>query len=324
MIILVHGDDEYRISERINVLNKTIDSFELRQLNIIKMDANACTVDEVLSAIFALPFMSDKRIVYIENLSRNLTKFGKSDTTVSAKNEASLQDLLTMVPPTTKLVILEKGLGSRDRLMKLVGEVEGRIEYYPFLKGRQIIDWIVDMSNKIGVVIEGDAIQLLVDSMGSDLRMIQSELTKLALYKDQEIVTREDVSMMVPFVREQNVFKVVDSAILGDKNNSLRYSKMLVTSGTSPVVLFRLIERQVRLMLLAKSFNQRGYRESEISNRLSLHGYPLQKTIKMAANVKWDRLLEFHDFALKCDFKIKDGVLSEEEALDWLILEMSS
>ena len=46
MIILVHGDDEYRISERINVLNKTIDSLELRQLNIIKMDANACTVDE--------------------------------------------------------------------------------------------------------------------------------------------------------------------------------------------------------------------------------------------------------------------------------------
>ena len=119
MIILVHGDDEYRISERINVLNKTIDSFELRQLNIIKMDANACTVDEVLSAIFALPFMSDKRIVYIENLSRNLTKFGKSDTTVSAKNEASLQDLLTMVPPTTKLVILEKGLDSRERLMKM-------------------------------------------------------------------------------------------------------------------------------------------------------------------------------------------------------------
>ena len=69
---------------------------------------------------------------------------------------------------------------------------------------------------------------------------------------------------------------------------------------------------------------RRVYRESEISNRLSLHGYPLQKTIKMAANVKWDRLLEFHDFALRCDFKIKDGVLSEEEALDWLILEMSS
>ena len=110
MIILVHGDDEYRISERINVLNKTIDSLELRQLNIIKMDADACTVDEVLSAIFALPFMSDKRIVYIENLSRNLTKFGKSDTTVSAKNEASLQDLLTMLPSTTKLVILEKSL----------------------------------------------------------------------------------------------------------------------------------------------------------------------------------------------------------------------
>ena len=79
------------------------------------------------------------------------------------------------------------------------------------------------MSNKIGVVIKGDAIQLWADSMGSDLRMIQSELTKLSLYKDQEIVTREDVSMMVPFVREQNVFKVVDSAILGDKNNSLRY-----------------------------------------------------------------------------------------------------
>ena len=37
-----------------------------------------------------------------------------------------------------------------------------------------------------------------------------------------------------------------------------------------------------------------------------------------------DFILDFHDFALACDLKIKDGVLSEEEALDWLIIEMSS
>ena len=322
MIVLLHGDDEYRISERINALNETIDSPELRQLNITNMDAQACSVDEVLSAIFAIPFMSDKRIVYIENLSRTFSQFDKSDNAIN-KVQGSFQELLTTIPDSTTLVILERDLGPKDKLMKIIHQA-GRVEYYPHLKGRQIIDWISERSKKIGLVIQADAIQLLADSMGNNLRMIESEMTKLGLYKDQEVVTRDDVSMMVPFVREQSVFKVVDSAILGNKGNSIRHAKILVASGTSPIVLFRLIERQVRLMLLAKSLNESGYKEGEISRRLSLFGYPMQKTMKMATTIKWDRLLDFHDFALACDLKIKDGVLSEEEALDWLIIEMSS
>ena len=75
---------------------------------------------------------------------------------------------------------------------------------------------------------------------------------------------------------------------------------MLIASGTSPVALSRLIERQIRLMLLSKSLKESGHKEREISHRLSLFGYPLQKTIKMGRKIGWNRLLEFHDCVLHC------------------------
>jgi len=323
LIFLLHGADEFRISERKKALNEVITSPELRQLNVITLDAKSCSIDEILSALLAIPFMADKRIVYLENLSGSFKEFNKSETLAKNGDWASFEELLDAIPSTTTFGIIEGDLSPKDELLKLIRNV-GEVEHYPLLRGRQLIYWIADVSEKIGIVIDSDARQLLADSIGSNLRLMESEINKLALYKDQQPITRDDVSIMVPFVREQSVFDVVDSAILGDKRSSLRYAKMLIASGTSPVALSRLIERQIRLMLLSKSLKESGHKEREISHRLSLFGYPLQKTIKMGRKIGWNRLLEFHDCVLQCDLKIKDGVLSGEEALDWLIIEMSS
>ena len=323
MIFLLHGADEFRIFNRVSDFNKNFIQPELKEANVVTMDMNSCSFDQIVPALFAIPFLADKRIVFVENFSRHFVESTNSQIQKIFGEWSSMEDLLKAIPSTTDLVIIEGDLSHQDGLLKLIQNV-GQIEYYPALRGGQLLNWIKDEAKKLRIVIEKDAEQLLADSIGSDLRIMESEMNKLALYKGSDPITREDVSMMVHFVREQSVFEVVDSAILGDKASSLKFAKMLVSSGTSPVTLSRLIERQIRLLLLSKSLLQSGQSNGAISRRLSLFGYPLQKTINMGSRIEWNRLVELHNLVLEYDLKIRNGLLSDEKALEWLIIEMSS
>ena len=159
--------------------------------------------------------------------------------------------------------------------------------------------------------------------MGPDLRLIDSELKKLHLYSDFGVITIDSVRDMVAQVREQSVFKVVDFVIEGRSKDAIIMASQLLESGSSPSMITRMIERQVRFLLIAKDLKSRDIPVSEFGKRLSLSGYPLTKTLDMEKNISMDRLRLMHDLILSMDLKVRDGVLLEHLALDFLIAQLS-
>ena len=57
---------------------------------------------------------------------------------------------------------------------------------------------------------------------------------------------------MVPYVRQQNVFRVVDAVIEGRTSDALSASANLINLGESPSAIVRMIERQIRFLFNTK------------------------------------------------------------------------
>ena len=323
MIVVLEGKDEFRLSERVSEFRLTVTPQEMSDINTTMLDGNIVTIEELLTSLSTVPFMADRRLVIVEGL---LNRLGGGDkrSTGSKKDLAewvNLPDLLQNLPPTANLLLIERESIPSNKFLSTVLKL-GQVEKFSLLRHRDLLEWINTRCVKLGLDIERNAVALIADSVGSELRLIDSELNKIKIYSRGRLITREDITLMVPYVRQQNVFRVVDSVIEGRTRDALNASAMLIGLGESPAGIVRMIERQLRFLILAKHLLGRKIPAGDIGKQINLSGYPLQKTLEMERKISQSRIMNMHDNLLKSNVRVREGKLTEQESFDLLISEL--
>ena len=316
MIIVLEGKDEYRLSERVSEFRLTVTPPEMSDINTTMLDGNIVTIEELLTSLSTVPFMADRRLVIVEGL---LNRLGGSKKDLG--EWLNFPDLLKDLPPTANLLLIEREPIPSNKLLSTILRL-GQVEKFSPLRHRDLLDWINTRCSKLGLDIERTAVALIADSVGSELRLIDSELNKIKIYSRGRLITREDITLMVPYVRQQNVFRVVDSVIEGRTRDALNASSMLIGLGESPSGIVRMIERQLRFLILAKHLLSRKIPTGDIGKHINLSGYPLQKTLEMERKISQARIMSMHDNLLKSNIRVREGKLTEQESFDLLISEL--
>ncbi|HTP08435.1 MAG TPA: DNA polymerase III subunit delta, partial [Anaerolineae bacterium] len=72
MFFILHGDNEFEISERVADFKQKIGDESMRDLNITVLDGRKTTLSEVQHAADAIPFLADKRLVIVDGLLTRL------------------------------------------------------------------------------------------------------------------------------------------------------------------------------------------------------------------------------------------------------------
>ena len=316
MIIVLEGKDEYRLSERVSEFRLTVTPPEMSDINTTMLDGNIVTIEELLTSLSTVPFMADRRLAIVEGL---LNRLGGSKKDLG--EWLNFPDLLKDLPPTANLLLIEREPIPANKLLSTILRL-GQVEKFSPLRHRDLLDWINARCSKLGLEIERTAVALIADSVGSELRVIDSELNKIKTYSRGRLITREDITLMVPYVRQQNVFRVVDSVIEGRTRDALNASSMLIGLGESPSGIVRMIERQLRFLILAKHLLSRKIPTGDIGKHINLSGYPLQKTLEMERKISQARIMSMHDNLLKSNIRVREGKLTEQESFDLLISEL--
>ena len=316
MIVFLEGKDEFRLSERVSEFRLTVTPQEMSDINTTMLDGNIVTIEELLTSLSTVPFMADRRLVVVEGL---LNRLGGSKKDLG--EWLNFPDLLKDLPPTANLLLIEREPIPSNKFLSTILRL-GQVEKFSPLRHRDLLDWINARCSKLGLEIERTAVALIADSVGSELRVIDSELNKIKTYSRGRLITREDITLMVPYVRQQNVFRVVDSVIEGRTRDALNASSMLIGLGESPSGIVRMIERQLRFLILAKHLLSRKIPTGDIGKHINLSGYPLQKTLEMERKISKVRIMSMHDNLLKSNIRVREGKLTEQESFDLLISEL--
>ncbi len=215
---------------------------------------------------------------------------------------------------------LDKRLKGTKSLIKLGVEVD-----CPNLTGQTLIRWVQDYVRMQDHRIKQDALILFLERVGDDLSIIVNELEKLFLYvgdkQDIELEHVEEVTTLVPGQLEKGaIFQMVDAIAAKKQDEAVDVLHRLVDAGEAPLRILPLIERQLRLLLAAKTKGSISL--AEVAKQMGENtDFPLRKASRYHQKFTEEQLYAGFSYVIEADRDLKLGG-DGEYVLEQLLLRI--
>lgn len=327
MIYLLHGENEFDRSEYLHSLIAGLGEYDT--LNFVELDGRNLTKEELQHHADVPPFLGEHRLIVVHGLVMRLsaTKTGGKTKTPSSFLQW-LIDYIPSVPSSTILVFAEnKEIPAKNPVVRAVSKLEksGKVLNFraPSARGDEIEKWVIGNAQKLGARLERGVAADLARFIGPDLRLIHSELVKLAAYADDRAITRADVRLLVPYAQDANIFAMVDA--LGNRQTSqaFRLLAQLRNEGAHPLYLLTMIVRQFRILIQIKDLSSRKMAQDTIAKELRMKPWMVRKLLSQTHRYSQEQLLTIYDRLLDVDVAIKTGQMEANLALDLLVVELA-
>lgn len=288
------------------------------EMNTTILDGSTIMPLAAINAVSAFPFLSDKRLVIVEGLLTKLEKGGKS-----SKDELEkMCENLSTLPDFARLVFHENStLKTSNPVLKLAQQSEHGYEK-AFVAPSNITQWIVrHTKDEYSAEIETNAAAALASVVDKDLRAADSEISKLVAYVNyQRPINERDVVMFTPYVAEANIFEMVDAIGRQDGKTAMTIAQQLLNEGNEPLSLFGMINRQFRLLILAREYIDERGNSDGMAKAIGVHDFVAKKLSGQARQFDGIATIEgiYHKL-VDYDFQIKTGKMSDEMALEVFI-----
>jgi DNA polymerase-3 subunit delta len=330
--------DTFLVPEALSRLKSEAGIDDLLDANYHQLQGNQANPAELISMCGALPFMDSHRLVVVTGLlGRHERKTGErrrsgggsqrsegGQQTPALGGWEGLQKSIPEMPDTTVLVFIDGAIADSNPLLRLLKPLS-KVQALKAPSGEGLARWIKDVAQQKGAKISPTAIKSLGDLVGSDLWTLDRELEKLSLYATGRTIEESDVGELVAQVREGNIFAAVDAMIDGKPGVALRLLHQLRQDGREISYIIGMVERQLRLMALARDSIDRGLPQSEVAKSLGTSSeFVVRKTMDQARRHSWQGIKARYRRLLEADLAIKRGIMEPDLALELLVAEQAT
>jgi DNA polymerase-3 subunit delta len=317
-VVLLHGNDEFAISEHINKLCAGLGDPSTAGMNISRFDGRQGLDFEALNtAVNAAPFLAPGRVMV---LVHPISAFA------SAEARKKFTELLDKAQPTTTIALAEYDELKRDHwLLKWAAQAGPRagVHVYNMPKRWEMPRWIESETKKLGGRIDPDAAARLSEMVGEDTRIASQELTKLLTYVNlARTITLLDVDRVSIVSAQGNVFELVDALGQGDGKKAQHVLHQLLEEAEA-FELWGMVIRQFRLLLQARELLDAGESIPQIQKALKLHDYVVPKVTSQARRFSLPALESIYHKLLEIDEEAKTSQVPLDLALDTLVVELT-
>lgn len=351
MFYLFHGTDEFTMREALAGLRGQ-GGYEL---NVDIYPGAETDVATILATCDTLPFLSERRLVVVEGLPRRRRaarasgdeddepaegaappeaaappaagKAGKGKKPRASGPDPrafaqALADHARHLPETTDLVVLAgEQLEMGNPLLDAAARY-GKSRLFLPPKGAQLDSWLAKRAQGLGVRLAPDAARLLAEAAGSELRVLASELEKLATYVGAGgQIGPAEVRLLTPTTRQARVFDLTDALARRDRARALGLLHELLAAGESPLGIVALTAFQTRALIQVKALAQRGLRPPQIAQTAGMAPFVVEKSLPLARQFSFAQLEAAHRALLRVDTALKLSKMTPDMALDLLIVE---
>ena len=321
---LLHGEG-FLVPKRLAEIIVEAGASDVLEANRHRLVGSQAKPGELLSMCNALPFMDDYRLVIVEGLlgtaesqGRGRRRGSSADSGVAGQWQA-LGEAIPQMPDSTVLVFTDGALSANNPLLRMLRPV-AQVEELSAPSGEALSRWVKTTVEAKGASISPSANRSITDLVGNDLWTLDQELEKLALYCSGREIQEYDVAEMVSQVREANIFVAVDAMIDGRPGVALRLLHQLKEDGKEAPQIIGMVERQLRLLALARDAIDRGVSQGELKGRLGTSSdFVVRKTAEQARRHAMPEIVWRYNRLLETDLAIKRGRLGPDLALELLV-----
>jgi len=193
--------------------------------------------DELRQATQSLSLFADRRLFELRMPS------GKPD-----KGAQMLVDLAARPPPDVVCLVIADKLDKKASDTPWVRAFEKHGAWVPVwpVDTAALPAWLRGRAAALGVAIEPEAAQLIVDRVEGNLLAAKQELEKLALLADGKRIGKELVLRSVGDSARYDVFQLGEAAAAGEAQRALRILLGLKSEGVEPTLILWALIRELR------------------------------------------------------------------------------
>lgn len=215
-------------------------------------------VARAIEAIQTLPFFGGEKVVWLQGVNF----LGESQTAKAESTLAALETLLEILerglPPDVVFILSAGEIDKRRTFYKRLAKI-AKVEVHDRLDATKagwegaVIAHAAERAAAVGIGFRGAALERFVQRVGSDTRVIDSELEKLSLYVGDRPATEDDVAAVTSLSHKGYIFDIGDAISRRDLPRALELIDFQLNRGENPIgLLLAAIVSKVRALLQAR------------------------------------------------------------------------
>jgi DNA polymerase-3 subunit delta len=208
---------------------------------------------------------------------------------------------------------------ARLKNLKKVADGAGISFRFQHLSQDETIARVKTRLEREGFSIEPDALDLLLDSVGTQLIDLANELDKIMLSSgDTTTITRDTVAAVVGKYRTENLFGFLDRIGKSDQRDIVYRLNRVLDGGEEPVfVLAMLLRRVLQLLYVNLLFGERGGRATaKAKTGLGVSPYQASMLVDQAKHLRTGDLEIYLRNLRWADTKIKTSAARPHSLLE--------
>ena len=197
---------------------------------------------------------------------------------------------------------------SRRKIYKVLSKYNTKeFATIPTYKTQELVSWIETFAKQQGVKVPIDVAELMIASIGNNLRQFNTEIGKLALLAYPEKTITKDMIKEI-CISNEDLFNLTDFIITNKKGDALlEMRKLLVTKHPLEWIILKIY-----------SSNKSSF---ELSKMTKMHEFLVKKTLEKLKNTPAKTLVELREHLTEAEYKIKTGqAISPVEELENAII----
>lgn len=263
--------------------------------NLSEYRGRDLTLSPLLDAVSSMPFLAEKRLVIVEGVPKV-----DRDEFLSVLQEMNEGTILAIIEPT-----LDKRLGLSKTLLDVC-----EIKSFEALSPRELRSWAQAYVQSLGSSMTQDTLQLLIDVLGDDQWVLQSELQKLCVFAGDRPITAHDIDLLAVPSGSQVVWTFTDLIGRGKQIDALRFLQRRLDRGEDAygfwVILLNLVKN---LVLVCSAVSEGLADERSIASATGLHFLAVRGLLPLARTVRQEKLQALLSMAVQTDISLKTGGL---------------
>ncbi len=325
-IFLFYGKESFIYQEMILTARLSLLSKELVDFNETRLDGRQHSMETVLNTARTPPVLDPYRLTLVHDAP--YFKAEKKESSPEGRRKdpdaALLEEFIRERIPFSCLIFTCDDVDLRRSINRLIAQHGLVLECKP-LQGRELTSWIEQRIRRLGKTMTRDAVQVLVDTVGDDLRLLRQELMKIAAYAGEKpTIDREDVLAVASRTVENNIFSLIDQLGRKNRQQALRTLGDMLMMNEPPVRILFMIIQQMRLLLDCRQLLAEGIGRGELAGLLNMNPYRVQKALDHLPTFSEEDLERILTVLLQADEDMKSGQGSPRLILETVLIRMSA
>lgn len=309
MNYFLYGLEQGRINQKIQSIIQDIQKDH--ECDIITYNLQNTSLNEVMQEAMTAPFFAERKVIVAAN-AQFLGTDSQGDTSLleSFLNHPLLENTLILVGNFEKP-------DARKKIVKLVQSTCHAISF-GILNEQEKRTYILNKICELKIKANDQLKNMMAERLPLDVRVIDEQLTKCALYPDE--LNEEILSLLLPRPLDDDIFKMIESILKGKTKTAFQLYQDMIALNNDPIYLIAVMATSIRFYYQVKVLSLRGLGEEAIARELKAHPYRVKLTLRNVFGLSADTLLQLLDELANCDQAIKNGILPKNLAFELFLI----